>query len=131
MPTVSDIALALKSIYSKDTCYHGDVEKWTDANPTTGHCAVVALIIQEFFGWEVCKTTVNRASHYFNILSDGTIIDLTAEQFAPIVPSYKKYSIANRNNMLKNKDTKERYLLLKERLFNTGITTQKEDIYGT
>ena len=131
MLTVNNLSTSLLSIYSKDTCYHGDAEKWSTQNPTTGHCAIVALIVQECFGGEVCKTTVNRSSHYFNILPNGEILDLTAEQFKPIIPTYKKYIVANRNNMLKNKDTKERYLLLKSRLNPFGVATQEEDKYGS
>ena len=93
---------------SIDTCYAGDQEKWSPDNPTTGHCAITALFLQKQFGGIVCKTTVNRHTHYFNKIDDE-IIDATAEQFSNIVIDYSKHSICNIANMLKNKDTKERY----------------------
>lgn len=115
---INEISDALKSVYAKDTCYHGCKDKWSPENPTAGHCAVAALIIQELFGGEINKTTVERTTHYFNILLDGTFFDATEEQFYPGVPTYEKYVPVDRNKLLKNKDVKERYTLLFQRLKN-------------
>ena len=108
----------LPQAMSKDTCYHGDVDNWYPTNPTAGHCAITAILIQEILGGEVCKTKVNRRSHYFNVLDDHTIVDATAEQFKYNKPNYSKFEVVSTKNMLKNKDTKERYQKFKSRYFN-------------
>lgn len=129
MHTVNNISEKLKSIYNQDTCYHGDVDRWSKENPTIGHCAVASLLIQSIFGGKIAKTTVKRHSHYFNILPNGEIFDATAEQFYPTIPSYKKYIIAERANMLKNQDTKARYTMVLERFISNNTKEEnKNDI---
>ena len=59
---------------------------WTHANPPAGHCDVTALIIRERKGGDVQLAQVFREGdlsehHYWNVLPDGTELDLTSEQF--------------------------------------------------
>lgn len=103
----------IKNCFSIETCYHGDRAKWSPDNPTTGHCAVASLLLQSMFGGVVCKTTVNRHTHYFNKIDDN-VIDITAEQFKNTPINYNKFLVCNAQNMLKNKDVKERYNKLLE-----------------
>lgn len=111
---MKETIVKIKQCFSIETCYAGDREKWSEENPTTGHCAVSALLLQNLFGGIICKTTVNRHSHYFNKFDD-VIVDITAEQFGDIHINYDKCFICNVENMLKNKDTKSRYEKLREK----------------
>jgi len=43
-------------------------------------CAITALIVNDYFGGEICKIHVDGISHYFNLISNK-IIDLTFSQF--------------------------------------------------
>lgn len=105
---MENIISKIKSCFSIETCYHGDRDKWSPDNPTVGHCAVAALLLQSLYGGIVCKTTVNRHTHYFNRFDDK-VVDITAEQFGVTHINYNKYSVCNTTNMLKNKDNKERF----------------------
>lgn len=116
---MENIISDIKKCFSIETCYHGDREKWTPDNPTTGHCAIASLLLQSIYGGTVCKTTVNRHTHYFNYFEDK-VVDITAEQFGNVKINYDKYIICNPKNMLKNKDVKERY----NKLLETFQTTQ-------
>ena len=102
----------LNSLYSKETCYPECRNQWNDDNKTLGHCAIVALIINDYFGGYICKIKVNNISHYFNLI-DGEIVDLTSEQFKINDISYANYVIKTREDVLMNEDTKKRYEILK------------------
>ena len=102
----------LNSLYSKETCYPECRNQWNDDNKTLGHCAIVALIINDYFGGYICKIKVNNISHYFNLI-DGEIVDLTSEQFKINDISYANYVIKIREDVLMNEDTKKRYEILK------------------
>lgn len=59
---------------------------WTEANPTSNHCAVVSMLAQDIFGGEIVTTTFERKPgvlehHYFNILPNGQKVDFTNNQF--------------------------------------------------
>ena len=100
----------LNSLYSKETCYPECRNQWNDDNKTLGHCAIVALIINDYFGGYICKIKVDY--HYFNLI-DGEIVDLTSGQFKNNNISYSDYIIKTREDVLMNEDTKKRYEILK------------------
>ena len=76
-------------------------------------CAITSLIINDYYGGEICKIYVNGISHYFNFINNR-IIDLTSKQFEHQI-DYSNYEIVKRNDILVE-DTQQRYILLKERL---------------
>lgn len=100
--------------YSIDTCYFKVVDNWSDANPTIGHCAIVSLIVNDYFGGKIFKCDVDGIYHYFNIIN-GDIVDLTKEQFKTKI-NYKDRKEKTREELLNNKDTNERYIKLKKKL---------------
>lgn len=102
----------LINIYSKETCYPDCKEQWNIDNKTLGHCAIVSLLINDYFGGNICKIKINGISHYFNIINDK-IIDFTSDQFKVDRIDYSNYVIKTRDEVLNNEDTNERYQLLK------------------
>lgn len=101
----------LFKIYSKDTCYSKCRDIWDNTNPTLGHCAVVALLVNDYFGGEIYKIKVDGISHYFNYV-DSNIIDLTAEQFNKKI-SYAGMIKKDRSEVVSDNETSVRYNLLK------------------
>ena len=99
--------------YSKDLCYPKIRNKWDENNKYFGMCAITSLIINDYYGGEICKIYVNGISHYFNFINNR-IIDLTSKQFEHQI-DYSNYEIVKRNDILVE-DTQQRYILLKERL---------------
>ena len=70
---------------------------WSSSNAAWGQCAVTACIVQDLLGgdiiWSLAKSPDQREhSHYFNVLPDGSIVDLTKEQF-PLVFCPGEYAI--------------------------------------
>lgn len=58
--------------------------KWTDSCPSTGHCAVVSILVLRVFGGEYVSATVDGMSHWFNRLDwfgRAVDVDLTGDQF--------------------------------------------------
>ena len=39
---------------------------WTPHNPSSGQCAVSALVLQDYCGGEICRCVVAGTPHYFN-----------------------------------------------------------------
>ncbi len=53
---------------------------WTAENPAAGHCGVTALVANDLFGGEICKTRYGNIWHFYNII-DGHRRDFTKSQF--------------------------------------------------
>lgn len=103
-----------KSIWCLETAHPAYQEKWSPENPAAGQCLVTALIVQDIYGGDICSCKVGSNSHFINIIDDK-IVDLTAEQFETETPTYRNITKKDRKTLLKNKDTKTRYLYLKEK----------------
>ena len=65
--------------WSAETCFPSLKDKWTSENPSLGQCAVTTLIINDLFGGLILYNKKHR--HYWNVISDGNIIDLTKDQW--------------------------------------------------
>ncbi|MDO7907510.1 hypothetical protein Q5741_13955 [Paenibacillus sp. JX-17] len=61
--------------------------KWTQENPAAGHCGVTSLVVQDWLGGDIHRTSMENSWHYYNRI-DGEILDFTASQFDRI-PVYE------------------------------------------
>ena len=118
------------SVCSAETS--SDPKNWSPDNPLYGHCAVVALLVQEELGGKFMRASLlsvrgyeQMSSHYWNLLRDGGELDLTASQFknddrllVPRGESSKGGVPITRESLLEYEPTRKRYLLLKERFLN-------------
>jgi hypothetical protein len=108
---------ALKNAWSKETSYPKDSSEWSPANPSIGQCAVTSLIVNDLLGGEILFS--KSYNHFWNLLEDGTHVDLTRDQFADKVVINDSIAVS-REAILKGKEamrarTPERYHLLKNR----------------
>lgn len=110
---MEDLLKKLYQCYSKELCYPKIRDNWNENNKYFGMCAITSLIVNDYFGGEICKIYVDKISHYFNLI-DNEIIDLTVKQFENKV-DYSNYEIVKREDIL-TEDTQQRYNLLKKRL---------------
>ena len=73
--------------WALDTCGPADADDWSIANQSRGQCGPAALTICDVLGGELLVAEVLRTDgsrqgvHYWNLLPDGTEVDLTREQF--------------------------------------------------
>ena len=88
---------------------------------------ITALIVNDYFGGNICKIYVAGISHYYNLI-DNEIIDLTSKQFNFNI-DYKNYEIINREKIL-TEDTKYRYNILKKRLVNKLLKQVDEEVFN-
>ncbi len=127
MVGVSDLEEALLACFGKDTCYPNDRLRWSPENPATGHCAVTALLVQDFYRGTILRCEVRLpdgalSPHYYNKLKDGSILDFTRRQFpeGSVVPEGQEkippgYRSA-RQYIVSTQDTLNRYQLLRSRV---------------
>lgn len=84
-------------------------------NPSKGQCAVTSLIVQDFYGGQICRGVVGKISHYWNELPDGTQVDLTRQQFGERASELKFTGYRDREELFDPRyDTEDRYLILRE-----------------
>ena len=88
---------------------------WTLSGPSSGQCAVSALVLQDYCGGEIRKCLVAGTPHYFNRI-DGQVVDSTAAQFGGAAINYDASTVRSRQRILHHADTRRRYELLKERV---------------
>lgn len=124
---IENIQKVLLECYSKDLCYPKVQNNWNDNNKCFGMCAITSLIINDYFGGDICKIHVDGISHYFNLIEDN-LIDLTSCQFNCDI-DYKNYQIVERKNILTD-DTKHRYNVLKERLVNKLLKQIDDEVFN-
>lgn len=118
---------ALLECYSKDLCYPKIQYRWNNDNKYFGMSLITALIVNDYFGGDICKIYVAGISHYYNLI-DSEIIDLTSKQFNLDI-DYKNYEIINREKILTD-DTKYRYNILKKRLVNKLLKQIDDEVFN-
>ena len=117
----------LREYYSKDLCYPKIQDEWNENNKCFGMCAITSLIVNDYFGGDICKIHVEGISHYYNLI-ENKIIDLTSSQFKCAI-DYKDYEVIERDKILTD-NTKERYQMLKERLINKLLKQVDEKVFN-
>lgn len=119
MLEIDKLKLALQKSFSKETS-QGKGE-WLENNPVYGHCALASLIVQDWLGGEIAPVWANtpdgRQIKHFNNLIGGITIDATVAQFPQGTEFIKReFGGDVRQELLKHKDTQEKYLILKEKV---------------
>lgn len=124
-----ELKYLLKNSCSAETAYNPDL--WTPENTFFGHCAVVALVVQEFNGGKIknCRFTKEWAKilgsrlHYWNEFPDGKAADLTRSQFPADFPyddliggKINRILVKSRNDLLSFPDTNRRYGILSKKV---------------
>jgi hypothetical protein len=109
---------AFSKSWSKATTYPETKNNWSPKNPASGQCAVTSLVINDLYGGKIAYNKAHR--HYWNILADGSEVDLTREQFGDNVV-INEYTIATRHYILESDaanyaKTSTRYRLLKKKI---------------
>lgn len=119
MTSLSELKAATEASWAADTTF--DVSGWSPENPARGHCVVTSLVVQHFLGGDLRKVTTvfqgQPESHYYNMLPDGTEVDLTGQQYpkdqelTPSQVNLHGYATA-REKMMHEPETRRRYELL-------------------
>ncbi|MEU3528133.1 hypothetical protein AB0E62_30420 [Streptomyces sp. NPDC038707] len=76
----------IEAAWDRDTCDPAGRDEWRPENPSWSQCGVTALVVQDLLGGDLIHGEVHMNgakvwNHYWNRLSDGTEVDLTADQF--------------------------------------------------
>jgi hypothetical protein len=118
MLTMEEIAQALRRSWTPDTAYR---DTWRPDRRSTGQCAVTALVVQDYLGGTLRRAVLPGETHYWNVLPDGTEVDLTRDQF----DSYNPTSIGEvtRDEIVAFPDTAHRYAILRESVAERLMTT--------
>ncbi len=107
----------LSGIWCEETCAPRMRKDWTAENRTLGQCSITAFLIQDIYGGKVLGVPLGDGNyHCFNDV-DGCVFDLTSEQFGDTRLDYANCPEQDRVVHFAKAEKKERYELLKERLF--------------
>ena len=107
----------LSDIWCAETCAPRMRKDWAPENRTLGQCSITAFLIQDIFGGKVFGVPLGDGNyHCFNDV-DGCVFDLTSEQFGDTRLDYANCPEQDRAVHFAKAEKKERYELLKERLF--------------
>lgn len=123
--SIQNVTKALHDSWSADTAF--DARDWSSDNPARGQCVVSCLIMQDYFGGDLIRYVVTgdniQETHYANVLTDGTIVDSTGQQYKEPVSFTVKTSglgeFANlRDKALSGGNTQTRYEKLRAKVVN-------------
>lgn len=106
----------LYSSCQSDTAYNLCANEWSPKNRTRGHCAIIAMLVYEYFGGHIQKgyNIEKREWHYWNVIND-VIYDFTKEQYKDNNICFHNVQNISFDTLIGNNDTRRRYELLKER----------------
>jgi len=107
--TLNDLERALTLAWSRETS--ADPTGWSDENRAWGHCAVTALILQDYLAGSLLRGEVGPISHYWNVLPSGEHVDLTLVQFDRAA-QIENIAPRTREYVLSHPATRRRYRLL-------------------
>lgn len=120
--TPQELYEALMNCWCAETCAPRMRDTWSLHHPTWGQCSITAFLVQDLFGGRVRGVELEDGSiHCFNEVprADGSlcVFDLTSEQFGDRILSYENCPEQFRAVHFRKAEKKERYFLLKHRLF--------------
>jgi hypothetical protein len=120
MELPSKLRQAVRQSWDAETCYPVQKKEWKKELPEIGQCAITALLLQDYLGGDIAFNEAN--DHFWNVLSNGEMIDLTRNQFQDSV-EFTVDTFCNRDEILHSKEadrqnTFHRYALLKQRVEN-------------
>jgi len=101
----------IRRSWAADTSYFSN---WTPDRPSAGHCAVTALVLQDYLGGGLVRAEMGPVSHYW-VRTSGGDIDLTRDQYEDGTESGPE-QIRDRAALLSNPNTAARYRLLSDRV---------------
>lgn len=117
--TLEQLSAVLHDSWSATTAYHADRKKWSPDNKAIGQCTVTAMIVYDYFGGKIVRgySEKYKLYHYWNEIN-GEKIDLTSSQFFPDRNdiSFSKIVYKDKRSLLRIKDVKDRYIILKEKV---------------
>lgn len=119
LETLDDLYWILRECWSKETAYPSCQADWMPNDPSYGQCAITAMLVHDLFGGTIHRIRViGGGTHYFNCIN-GHYVDLTREQFDlyDIPVSYEPNEAMSRVYCGKNPDTKKRYSLLVNNIY--------------
>ena len=105
MPRSERLRQAIRKSWTDDTAYKGEWDKETG----NGQCAVTALVVQDVLGGEIVDNNSKRERHFWNRI-DGEDVDFID------VPEQEKSRKRRREDLLRIKNVRERYEILKKRV---------------
>ncbi len=121
--TLKQLEKAIRNSWGRDTCYYKFI--WDDKHQpeSAGHCRVVALIVNDYFGGKFLfsrvignpKSIKYNYTHYWNVLPEGKEVDFTKDQF-PKNLKLTKPRILSRTQMIDNTKIERTYSILKKRV---------------
>ena len=124
MNSFNSVKEALEKSWCLETAYPGDREYWTPEKSSIGQCTVTSMVLFDYFGGRIIRGYSKKYNiyHYWNII-DGVKIDLTFSQFIPDKADIKfdKVVEKNKNDLLKIKNVRVRYQLLKTKVSDVLI----------
>ena len=111
--SLAQLRIALAVSWVKQTA--SPLVAWTPHNPSSGQCAVSALVLQDYCGGEIRRCVVAGTQQYVNRIDDQ-VVDSTAAQFGMVAINYDNSTVRSRQRILRHADTHRRYELLKGRV---------------
>jgi hypothetical protein len=126
-----ELEAAVRGAWALDTCDPVDADDWCVANPSRGQCGSTALTIHDLLGGDLLIAEVIRGDgsrqgvHYWNLLPDGTELDLTRDQFGHN-EVIQQSRILQRPAGLPNRCA-EQYLMLRRRVFDALGIAEDDD----
>lgn len=130
-PSLADLLEQIALICKQDTS--SDPDGWTTENPLWGHCAIVAVLIQEIYSGDIWRASLlhlprlaHVRSHYGNRLPSGAILDATAKQFGDNFLPMLLLRASSREHILGNEATLARFTLFRDRYLRLSLKMSRQ-----
>ena len=101
---------------------------WDEKAPTLGQCDATAIVLQGICGGDIMQCDViGYGHHYYNVLPDGTELDLTSAQF-PAMTGIPRGKPVDPDDMLNSTEGQRTQLEDRRELLNDLVFEALSDI---
>ena len=107
-----------KKCWCANTCAPRMRDDWSEKNPTLGQCSITSFIVQDLLGGEVYGIPLPDGGYHCYNEVDGSIFDLTSEQFGNKALDYSARIPQSRETHFADADKLGRYTALKSALLD-------------
>lgn len=129
--TMDLLLKALNASWTRETAYRTDQQDWTESRKEIGQCTVTSMIVFDYFGGKIVRGYSEKYDlfHYWNEINDEKI-DLTFNQFADRRNdiTFKRIVIKQKEELMKIRNVRHRYEILKKKLRVTLKTVDKPNV---
>ncbi len=131
-PVMQRLKQALIAAAAEDTAYDKAAYR-KRSHPIEGHCKAVAHVLENLLGGVIVRGMVDGETHFFNRVQNGTMLDMSNEQYSADRTRYNGYTPVTTNFRIvaPTKDINPRFKTYFSRVLTAYLSSLEQSLEQT